>query len=91
MRKDNYSRAPSRASTNYNEPQTPRLNGRALNSSPDPATSTWDSMHAPKGYYAAGPTTPRIGRGLPNRMNAVSPSPSVVSVAPTVGEDGWYS
>ena len=98
------------------EPPTPKLNGRALPAatsakpavsarasavvSPEPASSTWDSMHAPRGIktsvYAPrtmpSTPTPRGHRASVNvRNRAASPTPSVVSVAPTQGEDGWWS
>ncbi|KAH6917642.1 hypothetical protein BKA70DRAFT_1368012 [Coprinopsis sp. MPI-PUGE-AT-0042] len=53
------------------------------------------SIHAPKSRYPnLGPSTPKNRPGYPthfSRANAPSPSPSVVSAAPTLGDDGWYS
>ncbi|VDB86823.1 unnamed protein product [Peniophora sp. CBMAI 1063] len=67
-----------------------------------PTSSIWDSIHAPKGidarsrYMAAA----ALGNGIPkkaprpggyySRPAAPSPTPSVVSVAPTQGADGWW-
>lgn len=87
------------------EPTTPRMNGHGFNGhggksvpvsrSRSPViTSTWDSMHAPKrpGYVK----TPLRGRGRQQpvtgyKMRGASPAPSVASLAPTQGEDGWWS
>ena len=55
-------------------------------------------IHAPKSRYPSHltPSTPmaKNRQGYPShysRANAPSPSPSVVSAAPTLGDDGWYS
>ncbi|KAI5120547.1 hypothetical protein M0805_000275 [Coniferiporia weirii] len=92
-------RPSSRASTAYEapEPPTPRVNGktlvpppRSMIVSPPPVTSTWDSMHAPSRHSSFGmPSTPRPHRSMQYRPP--SPTPSTVSLAPTQGDDGWWS
>lgn len=97
------------------EPPTPKVNGRALPAvtrpsaavpitrpvaSPEPASSTWDSMHAPKAIKTSvyvphtTPSTPaprrhHVSSYVKNR--APSPTPSAASAAPTEGDDGWWS
>ncbi|KAI9451537.1 hypothetical protein F5148DRAFT_1290056 [Russula earlei] len=54
-------------------------------------TSVWDSMHAPMVVGKRQGSLPRgrfVKRDWPSRV--ASPTPSVVSVAPTLGEDGWW-
>ena len=88
----------SRASTDYDSPPTPKLSHTPMHSAPPkkevspPTSSTWDSMHAPKRMSYATQTLTR-GRQFANtrRVAAPSPTPSVVSVAPTEGADGWWS
>ena len=89
----------SRASTDYDSPPTPKLAHTGLPKasgksevSPPPASSTWDSMHAPNRASFVAQATPR-GRQFASarRVAAPSPTPSVVSVAPTEGADGWWS
>jgi hypothetical protein len=70
-----------------------------------PPTSVWDSIHAPGVSVSAGPGSwnqkqqgpapvPRKRYvvqqdwGRPSRV--ASPTPSVVSVVPTVNKEGWY-
>jgi hypothetical protein len=80
---------------------TPMTQNGARSSTP-PTSSIWDSMHAPKGvdprqrYMAAAGlgngvprSSPRPG-GYYGRPPIASPTPSVVSVAPTQGADGWW-
>jgi len=53
--------------------------------------SVWDSMHAPAPSVSGkkqGPLT--RGRFVKQDWRAASPTLSVVSVAPTLGDDGWY-
>lgn len=75
---------------------------QSVRSNTPPTSSIWDSVHAPKGidarsrYMAAA----ALGNGIPkkaprpggyySRPAAPSPTPSVVSVAPTQGADGWW-
>lgn len=58
--------------------------------------SVWDSMHAPKTRY---PPTLGVAASHPLAIKApashqshraTSPAQSVISVAPTLGEDGWW-
>ncbi|GLB36623.1 hypothetical protein LshimejAT787_0309110 [Lyophyllum shimeji] len=51
------------------------------------------NIPAPRSRYPnLGPTTPKARRPQPPyRATAPSPTPSTVSVAPTQGEDGWWS
>jgi len=58
-------------------------------------SSVWDSMHAPSDRNGASsgyqiPTTPRAHSKF-FRPSIPSPTPSNVSLAPTEGEDGWWS
>ncbi|OCB89245.1 hypothetical protein A7U60_g3612 [Sanghuangporus baumii] len=91
-------------STEYqpSEPPTPRINGKSLPNasarssavvSPQPNSSTWDSMHAPKvipsTYGNVHPALTRTQGSIYN-SRAASPTPSVVSTV-TRGEDGWFS
>ncbi|KAF8060923.1 hypothetical protein FPV67DRAFT_1673756 [Lyophyllum atratum] len=57
-----------------------------------PAPTT--NVHAPRSRYPdLGPTTPKARRPQqqPWRAMAPSPTPSTVSLAPTQGDDGWWS
>ncbi|KAG5646905.1 hypothetical protein DXG03_001981 [Asterophora parasitica] len=58
-----------------------------------PALAPKSSIHAPRGRYPnLGPTTPNGRRPQqPYRPIAPSPTPSTVSLAPTQGDDGWWS
>ena len=69
-----------------------------------PVQSVWASIHAPRTSYpreqqyasngrAPTKTTARAQFQSPYRhiTTAASPTPSVVSVTPTQGEDGWWS
>ncbi|KAI0055919.1 hypothetical protein BV25DRAFT_1832763 [Artomyces pyxidatus] len=91
-------RPDSRASTVYpSRAATPTApNGRSYSvrthTPPQSQTSVWDSMHAPaKRYPPLGNGTPKV-RGLPaySRKPIASPTMSVVSLAPTQGDDGWW-
>ncbi|KAI6022571.1 hypothetical protein EDC04DRAFT_2937023 [Pisolithus marmoratus] len=92
-------RPDSRASTIYtNRSRTPvARDDRQPRSDTPPQPSVWDSMHAPKQHY------PPLGPGrapysyshrssLSNfRQSVASPTPSTVSLTPTVDADGWWS
>lgn len=90
-------RPDSRASTAYDRSRSVTPNGQA------PPTSVYDSIHAPKaktnGYGGLGAAQPsrypghlsRVARAPFNRAQAPSPTPSTVSLAPTVDNDGWWS
>lgn len=99
-------RPDSRASTVYpSRAATPTAppNGRPVSRAPTnrtntpPTTTVWDSMHAPKAAQA--PRYPHLSYNAHKqrsahsyyRQAAASPTPSVVSVTPTQGEDGWWS
>lgn len=61
-----------------------------------PATSTWNSMHAPKAARPQSHITPSSRYKSPRasilgRRPTGSPTASVVSVAPTLQEDGWWA
>jgi hypothetical protein len=85
-------RVPSPASTVYaNSRSATPVGFRA--STPQEA-SVWDSMHAPRRHPNVGvatpPSNPRpVSRARPS-FRAPSPTPSVVSNAPTLGNDGWW-
>ena len=94
----NVSRPASRASTAFAGPTTPKLNGKMMPptpsigaTSPRQKSSTWDSMHAPSNFSNTVLMTPKSRRPPDYRMAAASPTPSVVSLAPTQGDDGWWS
>ena len=83
---------PSRAAT-----PTASVNGRRADTPPQ--TSVYDSIHAPSSRKGA--ATPRrsvfaLAAGkydwsaVTAARRVASPTPSVVSVAPTLGDDGWY-
>ncbi|KAK0208016.1 hypothetical protein DFS33DRAFT_403722 [Desarmillaria ectypa] len=88
----------SHASTEYSRSRSVTPNGHT-----PPQPSVWDSMHAPKSNGIHSSTYPPIpsryptslSRGTPKRRSQLppappSPTPSTVSLAPTVDEDGWY-
>ncbi|KAF8519205.1 hypothetical protein JB92DRAFT_2828547 [Gautieria morchelliformis] len=87
-------RPSSRASTVYGgrSPVTPtdssyrtgRHPSRAPSVAPDSPKGAWASMHAPA--QRASTTLP-----YPPRSAIPSPTPSTVSLAPTQGDDGWWS
>ncbi|KAH9919765.1 uncharacterized protein BXZ73DRAFT_80282 [Epithele typhae] len=65
-----------------------------------PQPSVRDSIHAPRSYHAqpaalatpvATPKSLYPTHFRKHNFRAPSPSPSVVSAAPTLGEDGWWS
>ncbi|KAF9242374.1 hypothetical protein BU15DRAFT_86932 [Melanogaster broomeanus] len=95
-------RPDSRASTAYggdrsltpvghvNDSQQPRSD------TPPQSSSVWDSMHAPKQQHPnLGPTAPYARRPGPTSSyrtrSVASPTPSTVSLTPTVDGDGWWS
>lgn len=89
-------RPDSRASTAYGDSRvvTPaaQLNGSHYAPSSQAASpsqpSVWDSIHAPT---ARQPMTPKAVRPHQYyRPQIPSPTPSNVSAAPTLGEDGWW-
>ncbi|KAH8999723.1 hypothetical protein EDB92DRAFT_2080754 [Lactarius akahatsu] len=88
---------PSRAAT----PTAASANGRRADTPPQ--TSVYDSIHAPLNRKAVAATprrsvfaaaasrydwSPAAAANAARRV--ASPAPSVVSVAPTLGDDGWY-
>ena len=92
-------RPDSRASTIYNESRAVTPTAQ-YNSSREPAVrsgtpqqSVWDSMHAPRpGAAAAVPVAPQAKKAHGYyRPQIPSPTPSNVSAAPTLGDDGWWS
>ncbi|KAG8220234.1 hypothetical protein J3R82DRAFT_1273 [Butyriboletus roseoflavus] len=83
-----------------------RVNGtQATRSDTPPQSSVWDSMHAPNQRYPnvgsagsytrrAAPTPsyrPQSGASTYRAQFAASPTPSTVSLAPSVDEEGWWS
>ncbi|EMD41412.1 hypothetical protein CERSUDRAFT_79057 [Gelatoporia subvermispora B] len=85
----------SRAAT----PTVPQQNGMrtpSVRASSPPVQGVWDSMHAPKNraQYQQPirlPVTPRTKHASPYyRPQIPSPTPSNVSAAPTLGDDGWW-
>ncbi|KAG9310319.1 hypothetical protein JVU11DRAFT_9443 [Chiua virens] len=84
-----------------------RVNGSQIaRSDTPPQTSVWDSMHAPKqqrysnlapaASYArrAAPTPsyrPQSATSTYRTQSVASPTPSTVSLTPTVDDDGWWS
>ncbi|TFY56879.1 hypothetical protein EVJ58_g7367 [Rhodofomes roseus] len=90
-------RPDSRASTAYTEKDrsvTPTA--QYIKSEPlrpvTPQQSVWDSIHAPRRGTTMAPATPQAKkpRGY-YRPQIPSPTPSNVSAAPTLGDDGWWS
>jgi hypothetical protein len=74
----------------------PRPDSRASTVYPSrtntPPTSVYDSMHAPSVVSRRQGSAPR-GRLLKQQdwpARVASPTPSVVSIAPTRGKDGWF-
>lgn len=91
------SRPDSRASTVYGDHRattpTAQPNGKYYNpsarASPSPQPSVWSSMHAPTARRGPIQTLSRASSNY--RSQIPSPTPSNVSAAPTLGDDGWYS
>ncbi|KAH9921301.1 uncharacterized protein B0H18DRAFT_1121452 [Fomitopsis serialis] len=94
-------RSDSRASTVYNDEDrsvTPTgqymIKSEPMRARPvTPQQSVWDSIHAPRrGMPTTAPATPQAkkARGY-YRPQIPSPTPSNVSAAPTLGDDGWWS
>ncbi|EIW65282.1 uncharacterized protein TRAVEDRAFT_68801 [Trametes versicolor FP-101664 SS1] len=89
-------RPDSRASTVYNRSRavTPKAqyNGTTndVRVATPPQASVRDSIHAP--WRQAAAITPMSKGGLNSNpyFRAPSPTPSTVSVAPTLGDDGWW-
>ncbi|KAF8875019.1 hypothetical protein CPB85DRAFT_1444158 [Mucidula mucida] len=97
--RNGYARPDSRASTAYDRSRSVTPNGQIK-------TSVYDSIHAPKtnGIRASmhAPAAPsrypsHLSRAAPasrqqafSRSQAPSPTPSTVSLAPTVDADGWW-
>ncbi|KAG8985541.1 hypothetical protein FRB90_004634 [Tulasnella sp. 427] len=87
----------SRASTIRDENAASTVNGRDSPSPPDtpPAgqEGLWASIHAPKSNATTAPrprySTPVRAQQARNRI--ASPTPSIISVAATEREDGWWS
>jgi len=98
-------RSASRASPDYveiPEPVTPKINGRKITrdvdvTSPEPieeTTSTWNSIHAPsmvKPFTSTFRSSTKPYGSVQNYNAPPSPTPSTVSLAPTVDNDGWWS
>lgn len=97
-------RPDSRASTVYNQSRagTPKAQYNGTTSdvrvATPPQPSVRDSIHAPWRHGAMPtPVTPKSRYTAPSYNNyhrgyrAPSPTPSAVSAAPTLGEDGWWS
>lgn len=92
-------RPDSRASTIYNETRavTPTAQYKPSREpvvrSATPQQSVWDSIHAPRSTAASGPVTPQVNKKSHGyyRPQIPSPTPSNVSAAPTLGNDGWWS
>ncbi|KIM51675.1 hypothetical protein SCLCIDRAFT_617773 [Scleroderma citrinum Foug A] len=95
-------RPDSRASTLYGDrSRTPVARGDSNQQprSDTPQSSVWDSMHAPNKHYSSvgpghlpSPYT-RSTRSTRSYMtqSVASPTPSTVSLAPTVDAEGWWS
>ncbi|TFY80785.1 hypothetical protein EWM64_g3221, partial [Hericium alpestre] len=84
---------PSRAATPVASARAPSRAPTTRTNTP-PQTSVWDSMHAPtKRYPVLGHSVSRSRPAVKGyyRPPIASPTPSVVSVTPTQGEDGWWS
>jgi len=95
-------RPESRASTVFGDSRvttpTPPTNGTHTAPSIRPASpvqpSVWDSVHAPRNgrNMIRAPVTPKAKKPVqPFYPRAPSPTPSNVSAAPTLGNDGWWS
>ncbi|KAI0693660.1 hypothetical protein BC835DRAFT_1352949 [Cytidiella melzeri] len=92
------SRPDSRASTAFGDHRaatpTAQINGKRytpnIRPSSPPQPSVWHSMHAPAARR--GESIRTSSRPQSNyRSQIPSPTPSNVSAAPTLGDDGWYS
>ncbi|KAI0089817.1 hypothetical protein BDY19DRAFT_889029 [Irpex rosettiformis] len=90
------SRPDSRASTAYGDQRattpTAQTNGKyyAPSARASPQPSVWASMHAPSARR--GESIRAMARPQSNyRSQIPSPTPSNISAAPTLGDDGWYS
>lgn len=92
-------RPDSRASTIYtNRSRTPVARDDIQpGSDTPPQASVWDSMHAPRQRYpqlgpgrASSPYSYRSSRSN-FRQSVASPTPSTVSLTPTVDAEGWWS
>ncbi|KZT08936.1 uncharacterized protein LAESUDRAFT_647961 [Laetiporus sulphureus 93-53] len=87
-------RSASRASTVYGESRsgTPNahLNGShaSITGKTTPQPSVWDSIHAPR---PSGPISMPQAKRSSSYYRSPSPTPSNVSAAPTLGDDGWWS
>ncbi|EKM60392.1 uncharacterized protein PHACADRAFT_82113 [Phanerochaete carnosa HHB-10118-sp] len=90
-----HARPDSRASTVYGDSRvvTPAAQHNGSHYAPNiqavsPQQSVWDSIHAPT---ARQPMTPKAVRPHSYyRPQIPSPTPSTVSAAPTLGDDGWW-
>ncbi|KAH8101585.1 hypothetical protein BXZ70DRAFT_906693 [Cristinia sonorae] len=97
-------RPDSRASTIFGDSRvttpTPPANGThaapSIRPASPPQPSVWDSVHAPRNgrgvIRAPAPVTPKAKRPhQPYYPRIASPTPSNVSAAPTLGDDGWWA
>lgn len=96
------SRPDSRASTVYGDSRvvTPAAHPNGSHYTPSiraaspPQPSVWDSIHAPSARRDDAIRLPMTPKGIrPHqyyRPQIPSPTPSNVSAAPTLGEDGWW-
>lgn len=96
-------RPDSRASTVYGDSRvntpTPPANGThhapSIRPASPPQQSVWDSVHAPRSgrNVIRMPVTPKAKKShqTPYYPRAPSPTPSNVSAAPTLQDDGWWS
>ncbi|KZT68449.1 hypothetical protein DAEQUDRAFT_671259 [Daedalea quercina L-15889] len=91
-------RPDSRTSTVYDESRAVTPTAQCKSSDPvvraaTPQQSVWDSIHAPRRPAAtAAPATPLAKKAHGYyRPQIPSPTPSNVSAAPTLGDDGWWS
>jgi hypothetical protein len=86
-------RPDSRASTVYPSRTATPTASVDVSRTNTPPTSVWDSMHAPSVVSRRQGSAPR-GRLLKQQQEwparVASPTPSVVSTAPTRGKDGWF-
>lgn len=94
-------RPDSRASTVFGDSRvntpTPPANGAhtpSIRPASPPQQSVWDSVHAPRanrGIIRA-PVTPKAKKPHQRYYPRIpSPTPSNVSAAPTLGDDGWWA
>lgn len=96
-------RPDSRASTVYGDSRvvtpTAHMNGGSytpsIRASSPAQPSVWDSIHAPNARREDPIRLPMTPKGVRShsyyRPQIPSPTPSNVSAAPTLGEDGWWS